>query len=75
MLRRDYGEAKEEMRGGGGGKRLGSYVGIGSCAPDAQVAWDGVQIGSEALGVGDVAQGQELQSSVQASVAEGVAIG
>ena len=58
--RRGNGEAKEGMRCRRGGKRLGSYVEIGSCESEARVGPDGFQIEHEALGLGNAAPGQEL---------------
>ena len=45
---------------------------IATCESEARVGLNGFQIEHEALGLGNVAQGQELWSSPQASVAEGV---
>ena len=50
----------EGMRCRRGGERPGSYVDIGSCESEARVGRAGFQIEHEALGLGNVAQGQEL---------------
>ena len=48
------------MRCRRGGKRLGSYVEIGSCESEARVGRAGFQIEHEALGLGNAPQGQEF---------------
>jgi hypothetical protein len=49
---------------------LGSYVGTGSCESEGRAARDGFQIEPEALGLGNVAQGQKRLSSVQVVIVE-----